>query len=75
MINKPKMAGEKERAVRCCDYHLSHPDIFVMQAAEEWDSCERSNCLRPTAKRGVLVESQMSANAIVIVGVGAEDPA
>jgi hypothetical protein len=23
-----------------CDYHLSHPDIFVMQAAEEWDSCE-----------------------------------
>ena len=31
--------------------------------------------MRSTAKRGVLVESEMSANAIVIVGVGAEDPA
>jgi hypothetical protein len=23
-----------------CAYHLSHPDIFVMESAEEWDCCE-----------------------------------
>jgi hypothetical protein len=23
-----------------CAYHLSHPDIFVMESAEEWDSCK-----------------------------------
>ena len=25
---------------RACDYHLSHPDIFVMESAEEGDCCE-----------------------------------
>jgi hypothetical protein len=23
-----------------CAYHLSHPDIFVMESAEEWDCYE-----------------------------------
>ena len=23
-----------------CAYQLSHPDIFVMESAEEWDCCE-----------------------------------
>jgi hypothetical protein len=23
-----------------CAYHLGHPDIFVMESAEEWDCCE-----------------------------------
>jgi uncharacterized protein YutE (UPF0331/DUF86 family) len=23
-----------------CAYHLSHPDIFVMQSTEDWDCCE-----------------------------------
>jgi hypothetical protein len=23
-----------------CAYHLSHPDIFVMESAEQWDCCE-----------------------------------
>jgi hypothetical protein len=23
-----------------CAYHLNHPDIFVMESAEEWDCCE-----------------------------------
>jgi hypothetical protein len=36
-VNPRKQKGP---TIAGCDYHLSHPDIFVMQAAEEWDSCE-----------------------------------
>jgi NAD(P)-dependent dehydrogenase (short-subunit alcohol dehydrogenase family) len=28
------------RVFGTCAYHLSHPDIFVMESAEEWDCCE-----------------------------------
>ena len=46
-----------------------------MQAAEERDGHDLSNRVDGTAERGVLPESKMSTGAIVIIGVGAEDPA
>jgi hypothetical protein len=47
----------------------------MMKAAEERNGHDRSDRLHRTAEWGVLVESQMCAKAIVIVGIGAEDPA
>src|SRR6266851_557759 len=46
-----------------------------MESTEKGDGCERSSHLHGTAKRGVLSERKMGAGAIVIVGVGSEDPA
>ena len=57
-----------------CAYHLCHPDVFVMESTEKGDGRERSSDLHGTAKRGVLSECKMGTGAIVIVGVGSEDP-
>jgi hypothetical protein len=46
-----------------------------MESTEKWDGRERSRHLHGTAKRGVLPERKMGAGAIVIIGVGSEDPA
>ena len=46
-----------------------------MESTAKGDGCERSSHLHGTAKRGVLSERKMGAGAIVIVGVGSEDPA
>jgi hypothetical protein len=46
-----------------------------MKPTEEWDGHDRSSRLDRAAQRGVLRESEMGAGAIVVVGVGAEDPA
>src|SRR5260370_1369097 len=46
-----------------------------MESTEKGDGRERSSQLHGTAKRGVLSERKMGAGAIVIVGVGSEDPA
>jgi hypothetical protein len=71
MINDALRRGSGEG----CVYHLGHPDIFVMESAEEWDCCEYPNRLHGTTKRGVLFERKMGTDAIVIVGIGSEDPA
>jgi hypothetical protein len=46
-----------------------------MESTAKGDGRERSSHLHGTAKRGVLSERKMGAGAIVIVGVGSEDPA
>jgi hypothetical protein len=46
-----------------------------MKPTEEWDGHDRSGRLDRTAERGVLRESEVGAGAIVVVGVGPEDPA
>src|SRR5260370_6711400 len=63
-----------DRAGDRCAYHLCHPDVFVMESTEKGDGRERSSDLHGTAKRGVLSECKMGTGAIVIVGVGSEDP-
>ena len=45
-----------------------------MESTEKGDGRERSSDLHGTAKRGVLSECKMGTGAIVIVGVGSEDP-
>ena len=46
-----------------------------MESTEKGDGLERSSDLHGAAKRGVLSERQMGTSAIVIIGVGSEDPA
>jgi hypothetical protein len=37
---RPCLQGFELSQLLRCAYHLSHPDIFVMESAEEWDCCE-----------------------------------
>jgi hypothetical protein len=57
-----------------CPYQLSHPDVLVMESAEERDSYDLAERLGWSAERGILVEREMGPGAIVIVSVVPEDP-
>jgi hypothetical protein len=46
-----------------------------MESAKEWDGDDRSSRMDRTAERSVLRESEMGTGAIVVFGVGPEDPA
>ena len=45
----------------------------MMEAAEERGGHDWSGRLNRAAKRGVLLESEMGADAVIVVGIGPED--
>ena len=58
-----------------CPYRLCHPNIVVMQAAEDRDRSDSTDGLNGPAYRCVLAQCEMRANAITIGGLSGQDSA